>query len=203
MSSRGNLIVISGPSGSGKTSLATGVLREVPGLKFSISHTTREPRGEEQDGKEYFFVSKTQYREMIRKGAFLEHACVYSNYYGTSRAGVESPLEAGHDVLLDIDVQGGLKVKQEMPGSVMVFVFPPSLEVLRERLKNRGLDKRGIIEERLRVATKEVAQYKNYAYVIVNEDLRRAICELKSIILAVRCDLPRQIHRMEEIVRMF
>ena len=203
MSSRGNLVVISGPSGSGKTSLATGVLREVTGLKFSISQTTRKPRRGEQDGEQYFFVSKAQYREMVRKGAFLEHACVYGNYYGTSREAVESLLEEGHDVLLDIDVQGGLKVKKEMPGSVMVFVFPPSLEVLRERLKNRGLDKRGIIEERLRVATEEVAQYKNYAYVIVNEDLRRATCELKSIILAARCGLQRRIHRMEEIVKMF
>ena len=203
MSSSGNLVVLSGPSGSGKTSLANHVLGEVPGLKFSVSHTTRKPRRGERHGVEYFFVSESKYKEMIRKRAFLEYARVYGNYYGTSWKSVESLLEGGDDVLLDIDVQGGLKVKKKMPASIMVFVFPPSLKVLRERLRKRDLDKEGSIEWRLEAAQKEVARYKDYRYVIINEDLKQATSELKSIILATRCGLERRAHQVEKVVRMF
>lgn len=203
MSSEGNLIVLSAPSGSGKTSLARRVVEEVPGVKFSVSHTTRPPRRGERHGVEYFFVGENEFKEMIRRRAFLEHAHVYGHYYGTSRSFVDSMLKAGDDVLLDIDVQGAMKVKTKVPGAVMVFVFPPSLEVLRQRLKRRGLDDESIIEKRLQVAKDEISYYKEYDYAIINEDIKRSVHELECIILTARCVLRKRAGRAEEIVRTF
>lgn len=203
MSSRGNLIVISAPSGAGKTSLAAGVLKLVSRLEFSVSHTTRNARAGERHGVEYVFVSEEEFRESVRKQAFLEYARVHGHYYGTSREFVESMLEAGNDVLLDIDVQGARKVKEESPDSLMVFVFPPSLDALRQRLKRRGLDDNRIIEQRLRVAKEEITYYREYGYVIINEEMEKSVHELKSIILAARCGLKRQSHRAEHIIEKF
>jgi guanylate kinase len=187
MSSRGNLIVISAPSGSGKTSLAHRLLRETANLQFSVSHTTRRPRRGERDGVEYFFVSTTEFEQMIREEAFLEYAHVYGNYYGTSRIFVQSQLNSGNDVLLDIDVQGALKVREERPGALLIFVFPPSFQELRTRLKGRGLDDEAIISKRLTIAKDEIQYYRNYDYVIINKEIEDSLNEVKSIIVAARC----------------
>lgn len=202
----GNLIVISAPSGAGKTSLASRVLEdpEVQGLKFSISHTTRRPRRNERHGVDYFFVSVSDFRRMISQGAFLEHAQVYgSHYYGTSRAFVQEQLQKGRDVLLDIDVQGALQVQEKMPEALMIFVFPPSFQVLEERLRKRGLDDEEEIQRRLRTAADEISHYDRYSHVIVNDDLEKSILELKSIVLAARCRLERNQERTQRICRTF
>ena len=186
MSSKGNLIIISAPSGSGKSSLASGLFRDIDKLVFSVSHTTRRPRGSERDGEDYFFVTEDEFREMIRGEAFLEWAHVYGNYYGTSRHFVEKMREAGNDVLLDIDVQGALKVKELEPAAMMVFVLPPSFQELEKRLLRRGLDDPEVIRRRLKIARDEIKYYKEYNYVIINKDLEKSIEELKEIVLSAR-----------------
>ncbi|MFQ5738405.1 MAG: guanylate kinase [Acidobacteriota bacterium] len=203
MSNRGNLIIISAPSGSGKTSLASRALREIPGLKFSVSYTTRRPRRGEKQGVEYFFVSQSEFEERILQKGFLEYAHVYGHYYGTSRSFVESEVEAGNDVLLDIDVQGALKVKREIPDAVLVFVLPPSLQTLEERLRTRGLDDPEVIEKRLRIAREEIQHYPEYHYAIVNDVIEESLNELKWIILAARCRIGRRSDQVSQIVKTF
>ena len=203
MSSRGCLIILSAPSGSGKTSLAERVLGEVPGLRFSVSHTTRRPRTGEEDGVDYFFVDEARFESMIRKREFLEHAFVYGHYYGTSRAFVEQELAQGHDVLLDIDVQGARKVKAQVPEALMVFVLPPSFEVLEKRLRKRGLDDTDVIESRLKTAREEIQSFRRYDYVIINELIEHSVNELKSIVLASRCRIGRRMEEAITIVETF
>lgn len=217
MSNRGRLFIISAPSGSGKTSLAIRLLEEVPNLQFAVSHTTRRPRGQERHGVEYFFVSETEFETMIVEEAFLEHAHVYGNYYGTNLAFVESQLSSGTDVLLDIDVQGALKVKARRPETVLIFVFPPSFDELRSRLKRRSLDDRKVIEKRLNIAREEIQPYKEYGYLIINSEIGKSLNELKSIIMAARgepvkeddritaeyCEVENQIERAEKIILTF
>jgi len=203
MSNKGHLIVISAPSGSGKTSLANRALEEIPKLKFSVSHTTRKPRPGERDQVEYFFVSEKEFEEMIGQGTFLEHARVYGNYYGTSRAFVDEQLSVGYDVLLDLDVQGAAQVKKSYPEAILVFVFPPSLEVLKTRLKNRGLDDPSIIDERLRIAKKEIQRYTDYQYVIINREIEESLVELKSIIQVADCRLEKRKDLAAQIIKTF
>ncbi len=203
MSNKGHLIVISAPSGSGKTSLANRALEEIPKLKFSVSHTTRKPRPGERDQVEYFFVSEKEFEEMIGQGTFLEHARVYGNYYGTSRAFVDEQLSVGYDVLLDLDVQGAAQVKKSYPEAILVFVFPPSLEVLKTRLKNRGLDDPSIIDKRLRIAKKEIQRYTDYQYVIINREIEESLVELKSIIQVAGCRLEKRKDLAAQIIKTF
>jgi guanylate kinase len=203
MSNKGHLIVISAPSGSGKTSLANRALEEIPKLKFSVSHTTRKPRPGERDRVEYFFVSEKEFEEMIGQGTFLEHARVYGNYYGTSRAFVDEQLSVGYDVLLDLDVQGAAQVKKSYPEAILVFVFPPSLEVLKTRLKNRGLDDPSIIDKRLRIAKKEIQRYTDYQYVIINREIEESLVELKSIIQVAGCRLEKRKDLAAQIIKTF
>ena len=203
MSNKGNLIVISAPSGSGKTSLANRALEEIPKLRFSVSHTTRKPRPGERDQVEYFFVSEKEFEEMIGQGTFLEHARVYGNYYGTSRAFVDEQLSVGYDVLLDLDVQGAAQVKKSYPEAILVFVFPPSLEVLKTRLKNRGLDDPSIIDKRLRIAKKEIQRYTDYQYVIINREIEESLVELKSIIQVAGCRLEKRRDLAAQIIKTF
>ena len=207
MSSKGNLIVISAPSGSGKSSLASGLFREIEGLVFSVSHTTRQPRKGEKNGEDYFFVDQDRFREMADEGAFLEWAHVYGNYYGTSRSFVEQMLASGNDVLLDIDVQGALKVKGQKPEALMVFVLPPSYRELENRLMRRGLDDPEVIRRRLQIANDEITYYKEYHYVIINKDLEKSIRELREIVLAARdsagCDAGGNWEEAESVVRTF
>jgi len=186
MSSKGNLIIISAPSGSGKSSLASGLFRNTEGVVFSVSHTTRRPRGKEKDGEDYFFIEEDRFRQMADQGDFLEYAHVYGNYYGTSRSFVQEQLAAGNDVLLDIDVQGALKVKEQVPEALMVFVLPPSFGELEKRLINRGMDDPEVIAKRLKIASREIKYYKDYDYVIINSNLKDAIEELRKIVLSGR-----------------
>ena len=182
---------------------AERVLKDIKGIRFSVSFTTRKPRGGEEDGRAYFFVTVAGFEAMIRRDAFLEYAHVYGNYYGTSRTFIEKQLEEGVDVLLDIDVQGALKVKQEIPDSILIFVFPPSFQVLSERLRTRGLDDEQVIRNRLRIARDEITHFREYDYLIVNRDLDDSVCELKSIVRAARSRCANRMKLAESIEHTF
>ena len=180
----GKLFVLSGPSGVGKGTLREHALNNAPNLKYSISCTTRKPREGETDGIEYRFIERTKFQEYISQGLFLEYAHVHEDYYGTLKRDVMSELESGHDVLLEIDVQGALQVKEKLPEAVLIFVAPPSVEVLTQRLKGRGTENAESLNVRLSNALKEIALKDKYDYVIVNDDLNSACNELRKIILS-------------------
>lgn len=189
---RGMLIVVSSPSGGGKGTLIDRVLQTVPGVSYSVSYTTREPRAGEQDGREYFFVSTAAFEEMIQRGEFLEWADVYGHLYGTSHRQVESERAAGHDIILEIDVQGAESVRGLIDDAVTIFILPPSFELLRSRLVARGTDSAEDLARRLQGAPAEVKQYKNFQYVILNDDINRASAQLASVIYAERARRERQ-----------
>lgn len=179
----GKLFVLSGPSGVGKGTLRQHALNNAPNLKYSISCTTRKPREGETDGVEYRFISHSQFQEYISRELFLEYAHVHEDYYGTLKADVMNDLESGHDVLLEIDVQGALQVKEKMPEAVLIFVAPPSVEVLTQRLTGRGTENAESLNVRLNNAIGELSYKDRYDYVIVNDDLESACEELRKIIL--------------------
>ena len=179
---RGRLYVISAPSGAGKTSLVKALLKSEPRLRLSISHTTRTRRPTEVEGREYHFVSKPQFEELVARGEFLEHARVFDNNYGTSRGFVESQLGQGHDVLLEIDWQGAQQVRRAMPECVSIFVLPPARQALAERLARRATDTAEVIRRRLGDAATDMSHYDEFDYVIVNDDFDRAVADLKRII---------------------
>ena len=202
-SERGKLIVVSAPSGAGKSSLAGRVLKRVEGLHFSVSYTTREARGLERHGVDYFFVSEEEFLAMSERGEFLESAEVHGNLYGTHESTVEEMLSAGVDVMLDIDVQGAEQVRRRVPEAVLVFILPPSREVLEARLRARNLNESSDIERRLRNASIEVQLYHRFDYVVINEDLDRALAQLEAIILGERGRPERQRNRIESIIATF
>ena len=171
---RGMLIVVSSPSGGGKGTLIDRVLKTLRGVSYSVSYTTRAPREGEQHGREYFFVSTDAFEEMIRCGEFLEWANVYGHLYGTNRAQVERERAAGHDIILEIDVQGAASIRALVEDAVTVFILPPSFELLRNRLVARGTDSPADLERRLRGAPGEVEEYQHFRYVILNDDINRA-----------------------------
>jgi len=189
---RGMLIVVSSPSGGGKGTLIDRVLQTVPGVSYSVSYTTRAPRSGEQDGREYFFVARNAFEEMIGRGDFLEWANVYGHLYGTSRAQVERERDAGRDIILEIDVQGAESIRGLVLDAVTVFILPPSFELLQNRLIARGTDSPADLERRLRGAPAEVEQYQNFQYVILNDDINRASAQLASVIYAERARRERQ-----------
>ena len=191
-STRGMLIVVSSPSGGGKGTLIDRVLKTVPGVSYSVSYTTRSPRAGELDGREYFFVSTYAFKEMVRRDRFLEWADVYGRLYGTSRDQVERERTAGHDIILEIDVQGAESVRGLVDDAVTVFILPPSFELLKNRLIARGTDSPEDLERRLNGAPAEVEQYKNFQYVILNDDINRASAQLASVIYAERARRERQ-----------
>ena len=197
------LIVVSSPSGGGKGTLIDRVLRTVPGVSYSVSYTTRAPRGTEQDGREYFFVLTAAFEEMIRRGEFLEWANVYGYLYGTSLAQVERELEAGHDIILEIDVQGAASIREKIDDAVSIFILPPSFELLRQRLVARGTDSPADLERRLRGAPAEVEQHRNFQYVILNDDINRASQQLAAVIYAERARRERQDARLKETLADF
>jgi len=199
----GNLIIISGPSGAGKSAIVEYALQLLPDLKFSISYTTRDPRGGERDGIEYFFTDHANFKSLAAAGEFLEWAEVHGNYYGTSRSFVDGFLRQGKDVVLDIDVQGAHSVKKARPDAVAVFVMPPSFDILRERLLRRSLDEAGVIEKRLKIAHEEIRYFTEYDYLIVNDDLENAKRELVSIIIAARCRIDARRNVAASILKCF
>jgi len=184
------VFIISAPSGSGKSTLVKGVRAVVPGLNFSISYTTRAPRGTERDGCEYFFVSRSEFEDMIARGEFLEHADVFGNYYGTAKRFLSEAEQSGKDLLLDIDVQGAAQIKRKLPQAVSIFVLPPDRKTLEARLRDRGQDAAQVIERRLATATREIENYNKYDYILVNDRLPDSIEALRSILLAERLTRP-------------
>ncbi|MFY9557044.1 MAG: guanylate kinase [Blastocatellia bacterium] len=200
---RGNLIVVSAPSGAGKSSLAGRVLKRVPDLRFSTSYTTRELRGSEQDGIDYHFVSEQEFLAMRDREEFLESAEVHGHLYGTHQRLVEEVLSQGFDVMLDIDVQGAEQIRRRVPEAILIFILPPSREVLEARLRTRNLNHPEDIERRLRNAAIEVQLYDRFNYVVVNDELDRALAELEAIITAERCRPERQRNRIESIISTF
>jgi guanylate kinase len=178
--------IISAPSGSGKSTLVNELLKLAPDLDFSVSYTTRPPRGSEQNGKQYYFVSREQFEQMIRADEFLEHADVFGNYYGTKRRFLEEAGLRGHDLLLDIDVQGAGQIKPKLTDAVSIFVLPPDRKTLERRLRKRGEDDPRVIELRLVGASREIENYKEYDYILINDDLKESIESLQTIVRSER-----------------
>jgi len=197
----GILIVISAPSGTGKSTLTRLLLSEFKNVEFSISYTTREPRENEVNGKDYFFVSEETFRKMIDEGDFLEWANVYGNLYGTSKTQVMRALKEGKDILLDIDTQGALNVKRSFPEAVLIFLLPPSFGELERRLRSRGTDSEEEIERRLKTARDEVRKALLYDYIIVNDEVELAYGKLKAIIVAEKCRSLRVRENLAELIR--
>ena len=198
----GILFIVSAASGTGKTSLVKAVLDAEPGIKLSVSHTTRPARPGEMDGQHYHFVERSKFEAMQQAGAFLESAEIYGNRYGTSREGIALELQRGIDVLLEIDWQGAHQVRRLMP-AVGIFILPPSLDVLKARLMNRGQDSVEVIARRLAAAEAEIAHAVDYDYVIINEDFNRAAQDFRSIVRAERLKLARQLVRHGDLLNRF
>lgn len=188
----GILFIVSAPSGAGKTSLVNALLEADARLRVCISHTTRRRRPKEVAGVNYHFVSTQEFQAMVAAGAFLEHAEVFGNHYGTARESVSAELAAGNDLVLEIDWQGAALVRAARPDAVSIFIVPPSQETLRERLKNRAQDDADVIESRLAAAKSEMAHHGDFNYLVINDDFDIALEELKCIVRAERCREPRQ-----------
>jgi len=198
MKKKGKLIVISGPSGAGKSTVVFKALGERDDVCFSISATTRKPRPNEVDGREYFFVDLERFQEMVDNNELLEHAEYVANRYGTPRAYVEQKIAEGMNVILDIEVQGARQVYEKMPEAIMVFVVPPSIDELRKRLENRGTDTARAIEARLIRARQEYAEATFYDYIIVNDDADVAADELSAIITAEHCTAADRLEYLQD-----
>jgi guanylate kinase len=179
---KGKLFIFSAASGTGKTSLAKALVEQMPDVAFSVSHTTRAPRSGEQHGVHYYFVTPQQFDEMVAADRFLEHARVFGNSYGTSRAVTENLLRQGKSVIFDIDWQGARAIKEKMPEAVSIFILPPSRAALEERLTGRGQDAPEVIARRMREAVSEMSHYKEFDHLVVNDDFNAALADLKAII---------------------
>jgi guanylate kinase len=186
----GILFIISAPSGSGKSTLVNEVRKQLTGIEFSVSWTTRPPRGSEENGREYHFTTREEFERMLGANEFLEHAEVFGNYYGTARRSLEEARSAGHDLLLDIDVQGAAQVSAALPEAVTIFVLPPTPKVLRTRLRNRSRAEGQVNEAelylRLSQASKEIENYRQYSYILINDILDRAVAQLEAIVQSER-----------------
>jgi guanylate kinase len=199
----GVLFIISSPSGGGKGTLIGEVLRSVPQVGYSVSFTTRAPREGEADGREYFFVSPAEFEKMRQAGEFLEWAQVHGNFYATGKRQVEKELAAGRDVILEIDVQGAANVKTQMPSSIGVFIMPPSFQILTERLENRGSENQQDLAVRLLNARGEVERWREFDYIVVNDEKARAAAQLTAIFLAERARRERMSAVVGEILQTF
>ena len=198
---QGILFILSAPSGAGKTSLLKALLPLEADLVMSVSHTTRTPRPGETDGVDYHFVSENEFMELTGQGAFLEQAEVFGNRYGTSESAVRAQLQAGLDVVLEIDWQGARQVRKVFPEAVSVFIIPPSVDALRERLSHRGQDDEGVIRQRMQAAQNELSHYAEYDYLVVNDEFDAALHDLRCIIKAERLRLTRSAELHQEALR--
>ena len=197
------VIIVSAPSGSGKSTLVNALMEQVRGMRFSVSYTTRAPRGAERDGESYHYISREEFERRIRAGEFLEHAEVFGNYYGTHRSYVDAAANAGFDLLLDIDVQGAMQVMEKLPDAVTIFILAPSREVLEQRLRKRSEDSEETIQRRLREASEEVRFAERYSYALINDDVAESVQNLVSIVRAERVKRVRLRARLDPILATY
>ena len=196
----GNLFVISAPSGAGKTSLVQALLNINPQIDMSVSYTTRAPRPGEHDGKDYHFVSRETFLAMAKRGEFLESAEVYGNLYGTSQTWINHENSRGKDILLEIDWQGAAQIRGLFPECISVFILPPSLKALEERLKKRGKDNDAVIAKRIAAVRQDVAHVAEFDYVIINDNLNEALRELNAVVLSAKLRCARQLARHQDLI---
>lgn len=196
----GNLYIVAAPSGGGKTSLVKNLIDTLEGIEVSISHTTRAMRPGERHSIDYFFVDQNEFMDMVNDNAFIEHAQVFNHLYGTSAAQINSRLESGIDVVLDIDWQGAEQIRRRFTDAVSIFIVPPSLNVLKDRLKNRGQDNSDVIHDRMIKSQDELSHYPEFDYLIVNDDFEKAALELRSIVIANRLKMCRQINKQSKLL---
>ncbi len=198
----GNLYIVSAPSGAGKSSLISALLQQQPSyeMQVSISHTTRQPRPNEEHGKHYYFVDHKEFERLIAQDAFLEYAEVFGNYYGTSLPMIERSLKQGIDVFLDIDWQGAQQVRKKVPAAKSIFILPPSLQELERRLIGRGQDSNEVIAARMKKAISEISHYDEYDYLIINDDFDQALSEIKVILKAEKLRVERQVQRHQLLI---
>jgi guanylate kinase len=200
---KGNLIIISSPSGGGKGTLIKEILRSTPGIGYSVSYTTRAPREGEEHGRDYLFVSYQEFSDLIKQNEFLEYAEVHGNFYGTSKTRVNDEIENGRDVILEIDVQGADSIIKDFSDAVSIFILPPSFEVLRDRLTARATETQENLTLRLKNSFGEVQKYKEFGYIVVNDEKTKATNDLRNIILAERLKRVRQTEAIQSILDSF
>ena len=188
---KGNLIVISAPSGAGKGTVIDGVMKINSNLWLSVSMTSRNMRSNDIPGETYFFVSKEEFEERIKEGVFLEYAIYNGNYYGTPKDKIQEKLDQGIDVILEIEIQGALKVKELVPDAIFIFILPPSMKELRRRLVNRGTDSKEKVLERFKTAYREINEVTKYNYVVINDEVEKAVSKVNAILLSERCRVDR------------
>jgi guanylate kinase len=197
----GTLFIISAPSGAGKTSLVKQLVANMDNLLVSVSNTTRKQRPGEMHGQDYFFVAMDEFKAMLSSQAFLEHAQVFDNFYGTARETVEANLHAGIDVILEIDWQGAQQIKSALKDSISIFIFPPSIDVLQQRLQDRGQDSEETISKRMKAAVTEMSHYAEFDYLLINDNFNQALLELKSIVTARRLKTEKQQSKLNEFIQ--
>ena len=197
------VFIISAPSGSGKSTLVSELMRLVPRLRFSVSYTTRYPRGDERDGKDYFFISRADFEARVARGEFLEHAEVFGNYYGTHISELDRAAAEGYDLVLDIDVQGARQLKERIPAGVSIFILAPSRQILEERLRARSQDSETVILRRLHDAAGEIRNYSLYDYVLVNREVAASVETLVAIVKATRSRRDRMEDEIRPILETF
>lgn len=201
---RGSLIILSGPSGAGKGTIHNELLKTEKNLTYSVSMTTRKPRNGEQEGIDYYFVDEDTFKKEIEKESFLEYACVHGNYYGTLKSNVYDSLDKGLDVILEIDIQGALKIKEKNENAIFIFIMPPSMRELKNRLVKRGTESKEKIIERFKNAYKEINEVSKYNYVVINDEVDKAVEKVHSIMVAERCRVERieefDINNQEELI---
>ena len=191
--------MISAPSGAGKSTIIKALRKRLDDLGYSISHTSRKPRGGEKEGVDYFFVDRETFQRLIDAGAFMEWAEVYHDFYGTSFSGINDQIANGLDVVLDVDIQGAKNIRRHFNNSVLIYLLPPSLRILEKRLKDRGTDDEGVIETRTKEVSQEIKNCEWYDYIVVNEDLETAVKEIQSIIISERCRTGRRMPTVKKI----
>lgn len=203
MKDEGILLVVSGPSGAGKGTICSALRQAYPDIHYSVSMTTRAPRSGEKEGISYYFRKETEFRELIQRNAFLEYAQVYDHFYGTPKKYVLDQVARGKTVLLEIDIQGAMQVKKTYPKGVFIYIVPPSLKILSQRIHDRGTDSEEVIQKRLSQITRELALAHQYDYIIVNDVLKQAVRKTSAILEAERCKLSRNEGQIETIFKQY